>query len=150
MPRLISGLLGWPLGGALVAAMMAGCNRPGTDLNLVPVNGRITYNGQTIIEGLVRFVPVGDTRGPTSAAPIVQSEYRLDARGGVPAGEHRVEIEAYRRDAIGNVPPEADVIRDARPNYLPPQYGPGRSTLRVTIPNDVSEFTYNVDLPRVH
>lgn len=61
------------------------------------VYGTVTVGGQKPDAGEVRFVPIGDTPGPTSAAPIIDGRYRIEARGGVPLGKHRVEIDARKK-----------------------------------------------------
>jgi len=86
---------GWVVVVALSAAMTAGCGDG--SLPSKPVHGTVTVGGEKVDAGEVRFVPVDGTPGPTSVGTIVEGEYRIDARGGVPLGKHRVEVEARRK-----------------------------------------------------
>jgi len=132
--------------------MAAGC---GSDSGLkeATVNGQVTYQGQPIEEGEIRFVPIKGTKGPASLGTINQGQYTITARGGVPVGSHRVEIVAYR--PIPGAKPyteeQADGQWDIRPGdlpkeqFLPEQYN-RKSTLEVTIEPDSGRVTQDFDL----
>jgi hypothetical protein len=77
----------------VVCVGVVGCG--GDPLHKVTVSGSVSYDGQPIERGTIRFTPIGDTPGPASAAEITTGKYSMEARGGVPAGRHRVEIEAF-------------------------------------------------------
>ena len=85
--------------GLSLLILTTGCGGSGGDVERSEVSGSVTYKGQPIEEGLIRFVPEKGTAGPVSAAPIANGKYTIDAKGGVPVGTHRVEIEAYQVDA---------------------------------------------------
>jgi hypothetical protein len=53
-------------------------------------------DAQPVERGAVRFVPIEGTHGPLNTASIERGEYRVDARGGVPLGVYRVEVEALK------------------------------------------------------
>ena len=76
--------------------ILAGC---GGSLDIVPVHGTVKFNGRPIPDGQIRFVPIEDTKGPASTGNIVAGEYKIEARGGVPVGKHRIEIRV-----IGSAP----------------------------------------------
>lgn len=80
---------------ALIAATAIGCGQS-SDLDKVVVRGTVSLDGQPIPNGELRFIPTGDTQGPISGGPIKDGAYVAQGRGGVPIGEHRVEIRAYR------------------------------------------------------
>jgi len=61
------------------------------------VFGTVTCDGQLVETGRVRFVPAEGTKGPASQGTIVNGHYRIDGRGGIPIGRHRVEIVAERK-----------------------------------------------------
>lgn len=82
----------WTLGLVLIA----GCGGGG-GLEARVVHGTVTVGGEKVDAGEVRFVPIDGTPGPTSAATILDGEYRIEARGGVPVGKHRVEVDARRK-----------------------------------------------------
>jgi hypothetical protein len=80
---------------ALLAATSIGCGQS-SDLDKVIVRGAVTLDGQPIPNGELRFIPTNGTKGPISGGPIKDGAYVAQGRGGVPVGEHRVEIKAYR------------------------------------------------------
>ena len=86
----------------LVVLVVAGCSgRKGPER--VVVSGHIQYQAQPLDNGNIQFIPINGTSGPVSGAVIREGQYRVDGRGGVPVGTHRVEITAFR------IPPGVDV-----------------------------------------
>ena len=103
--------------------------------DLVKVAGTVTYEGQLLDKGQIRFVPVQDTKGPTSGATIEQGKYRVSNRGGLLPGTYRVEIRAYHVDASEDLPQDGGP--PWREQYIPASY------------NDESELTVTI-LPEAH
>ena len=68
---------------------------------LVPVSGTVTLGGRPLPDALVRFVPVGETRGSVgSGRTDAQGKYELynnRAEPGTAVGEYRVTIELVPR-----------------------------------------------------
>jgi len=85
---------GWTLA-VLAMALAAGCGQGGLESKVV--HGTVTVGGEKVDAGEIRFVPVDGTPGPTSVGSIVDGRYKIDARGGVPLGKHRVEVEARKK-----------------------------------------------------
>ena len=75
--------------------LSAGCS--GNQLASKVIFGTVTCRGEKVEQGHGRFVPIDGTPGPASTAAIVDGEYRIEARGGVPIGKHRVEIVASKK-----------------------------------------------------
>ena len=84
---------------------------------------------------------------------IGQGQYRITARGGVPVGTHRVEVQAFR--PIPGAKPyteeEADGEWDIQPGDLPKeQFLPAKynraSTMEVTIESGQRAVTKDFDL----
>ncbi len=73
----------------------------------VIVSGRVTYNGKPISSGVILFVPLPSCPVPSAAAEITDGKYRVDARGGVPVGTHKIKIEGYRKPANAPQPSTA-------------------------------------------
>jgi hypothetical protein len=84
------------LASALLAALLASaCDRPGA--NLHRVTGRVTWQGQPVPTGLIRFEPdaaAGNT-GPGVVAEISQGRYATPRDKGVVGGRYRVVISGY-------------------------------------------------------
>ena len=118
--------------GILLLLMAAGCGPGGPERTIV--SGTVTFDGQGVQEGTIRFVPTQDTTLPVSGAPIQDGQYRVDALGGVPVGAHRVEIEATRADPKAAAPGEEipGVEGPPREQYIPAKYNRD-SELQVTI-----------------
>jgi hypothetical protein len=111
---------------------------------MVAVSGAVMYQGKPIPDGEIRFVPTGDTRGPTSAALVQQGRYEVTARGGVPAGTHRVEVRAFRAmsgsfQASPDLPGAASG-QSPKEQYLPKQYN-DQSGMTVTIESGQRRLT---------
>ncbi len=73
-----------------LAAAALGCGDRGPAREVV--RGTVTYKGQPVNEGTIRFVI--DNR-PTAIGQISKGIYKIDHHGGVPVGSGRVEIEAF-------------------------------------------------------
>jgi hypothetical protein len=80
---------------ALISATCVGCGpATGTPPSLLPVKGKVTYKGQPLTQGIVRFEPDGYGRGADGKlqpdGTFVLST--LKEGDGVVAGHHRVYI----------------------------------------------------------
>ena len=60
------------------------------------IHGSLTVGDRSPDTGEIRFVPIEGTHGSMNAAAIVQGEYRIEGRGGLPVGKYRVEIIAKK------------------------------------------------------
>ena len=88
---------------ALLVTVFAGCS--GRNLDKVTVSGEVRHNGKPVKHGQIRFVPIDGTNGPVSGGVITDGHFVADGKGGVPLGEHRVEIRAYRPARGAGRPP---------------------------------------------
>ncbi len=130
----------------VLCALLLGCGKSGS-VEYVVVSGHVSWQGKPISRGTIRFVPRGETKGPTSAAEIVDGKYEVTARGGVPIGEHRVEIVAVSGDrsmAEENSSPADDgAMRSVQ--YIPPKYNK-QSDLKATIESGKKRMSLDYDL----
>lgn len=103
----------------LIAAIAAGgCSRQG--IQKTELTGEVTYNGEPIELGMIHFKPKQGTAGPMAAGSIIDGKYAVNASGGVPLGEHTVEILGYvELPKPPNSPPIAPTPRD---QYVPAKY----------------------------
>ena len=81
--------------GLLGIATVIGCGKHGTS-NVV-VRGDVSVGGEPVESGQIRFVPIEGNTGPIGMGDIVAGRYEISARGGVPAGKHRVEVEPLKK-----------------------------------------------------
>jgi hypothetical protein len=82
------------LGVVIVASHLAGCGRS-DELTRVVVTGTVRLNGSPVTRGQIRFIPHVGTQGPVTIQEIHDGAYSCERLGGVPVGEHRVEILAW-------------------------------------------------------
>lgn len=116
-------------------AAIAGCGSRGPERSVVA--GIVTYQGEKITNGQIRFLPCPGTEGPTMTGAIDDGQYKVETWGGVPVGSYQVQIAAYRvaagveqgKGAVDDRPGG-----DRRPQqYLPPRYSSAASELKTTI-----------------
>lgn len=85
---------------AAVASLATVCQGCGGQSHDAPprtvVFGKITFSGTPVSDGTIRFVPNVESNLPIAFANIIDGQYRVDNKGGVPKGECRVEIMGYR------------------------------------------------------
>jgi hypothetical protein len=128
----------------LAMGLALGCGR-GPDIQRAIVSGKVSYRGQPIAKGSIRFVPVKGTQGPQAGAEIKDGVYRVDASGGVPVGTLKVEVQAFRQMATH--PNGSSPLRGhggGLQQYLPDQYN-RQSSLEVHV-EGTGEQTRDFDL----
>lgn len=130
-----------------------GCKKSGIERTIV--YGTVSFAGKPISTGTIYFTPIEGTKTPPGASQIVDGKYRVESRGGVPVGTHKIEVEAFRPLAANSpVAIEAARIAKEHPNLdFPPtreQYIPARyntaSELKITIDADSGTIEHNLDL----
>lgn len=124
----------------------AGCGPRG--LPSKPMHGSVTCGGQAVLTGLVTFMPIDGAAGANCAAAIVDGQYSIQARGGVPFGKHRVCVIAEKktgRQVEGHNGRET-VLVDEKVRIGPPSYSGEQSPLIVDIRSD-SDDRYDIVLP---
>jgi hypothetical protein len=130
----------------VICLALVGCGPKG--LPSKAIGGAVTCGGQPVPTGQVSFVPIEGTPGPTSAALIVDGRYRVEARGGVPLGKHRVCVDARKktgRKVEGHNGREA-VLVDEEVRMGPEVYASGQSPLVLDLRAD-SDGTYDIVIP---
>ena len=120
----------------------SGCGKQ-DGLQRVVVSGNVTFSGQPLEKGQIRFIPSPETVGPITVEPIVDGYYTSEDTGGVPVGTHRVEILGYDAEVYANHPrgPGSPAI----PQLLPRKYN-HESELTATLQSDKSEETLDFNL----
>ncbi len=135
--------LGLACGVCVVAvAIIGGCGPGGIERAVL--SGTVTYQGQPVKKGVIRFIPIKGTKGPSWGAHIIDGRYKAAGKGGVPVGTHKVEILAYRPKAAAPPPGrEPDTIPPEQ--YIPDKYN-AKSVLEITIPPGSGKVVENFDL----
>ncbi|WP_339731775.1 hypothetical protein [uncultured Gimesia sp.] len=124
---------------------LAGCGAAATGPDRAIVTGKVTFEGKPVSQGQIWFLPAAGREAPQAGAAIIDGQYRVENKGGVPIGACQVKITAER--------PEADVkiVADGGPEEIPTrQYLPARynekTELTVEIKPSSEPFEKNFDL----
>ncbi|MEZ6072386.1 MAG: hypothetical protein R3C10_19530 [Pirellulales bacterium] len=148
---------------ALLLSSFVGCG--GDPADRVVVTGEVTFAGQRVSNGDIRFLPFAGQPGRATGAPIVDGRYTVDAGGGVPIGEHQIKIRAFLLDGADAAPaqmgdndifsvPQGEAAApselpkynaDGRENYLPPRYN-GESELSAKVTGEQDPWTLDFAL----
>jgi len=122
----------------------------GSPYGTISVEGRVTYNGDTLVGGSVMFYPTERGKGRPASAKIDPDGTFVvktfsNASGLIP-GDYKIGVTSRRpflpRDKPENVEPT-----DANPLELPARFNnPETSGLRFTVAKDAGAQTYNIDL----
>lgn len=96
---------------AMLMLVAAGCGDAGPPKSTV--KGKVTWKGEPVATGDIKFTPVEGGEGIPTAAPIVDGFYETDARFGIAAGTYDVSIIGYESHPTP-APGEA-----TDPNYQP-------------------------------
>lgn len=123
-------------GFAVVALLLAGCSSPE---GVGTVSGEVTFDGQPLKDGVIRFVP-SDGKTPTVSCSIVNGRYT----GEVPLGPKKVEISASKvvgKRKMYDTPDSPTVDKVAE--LLPPRYNV-QSELSMTVKPGKQEQRYDL------
>ena len=108
-----------------LVVILIGC---GDGIERVPVSGKVTYLGQPVTDGQIRFIPAPGTEMPLTIEKIKDGRYETKVNGGVPVGTYQVAIRAYNPGD----PEPTGPGQPARRQLLPAKYNT-RSELSITI-----------------
>ena len=128
------------LGLALVAVCLVGCGSS-DGLTRVVVNGDVRLNGAPVEKGQIRFIPQVGTKGPVYIQEILDGKYTCDRAGGVPVGQHRIEILAWDPSVPFPKGPGAPT-----PKQLAPEKYNVKSELTITLDDSTNTVVKDFDL----
>ena len=133
----------WWLSGFLTLICLAGCGGAGDAVERVVVSGVVTKDSKPVQKGRITLYPVKGTQGPTSGSEIQDGKFRIESKGGVPVGTHRVEIHQFE---LKQQIPGRPAALDVEVNLLPEQFNT-KSTVELTVEsgNKNVEQDYNLD-----
>jgi hypothetical protein len=137
---------------AAAICVSTGCKKSGIERAVV--YGTVQFAGKPLPTGTIRFTPLTGTKAPPAAAQIVEGHYRVATRGGVPIGEHKIQIEAFRPVAP-NSPVALEYARaqkehptleipPAREQYIPARYNEN-SELKISVQSG-GEVEHNIEM----
>ncbi len=139
-----------PLSFMLVVLGLQGCGGGDDGPQRAAVSGVINLDGEPLQQGVIRFVPEGETKGPKTSVPVQQGRFEIDSRSGPLVGEHRIEI--VSTDDGGYAMDDEQAIQDLRKAKVkrirvvkvPAVYN-SRSTLKKTVSlNTPNEFQFDL------
>ncbi len=89
------------LTGMLLLCVIGCGGKSGLEFKKARVNGMVTYKGEPLEMGKIRFIPDGEVVGGKVAgevvfADIIDGQYSIPEIEGVTVGKNRVEIRSYR------------------------------------------------------
>ena len=119
---------------------LVGCSS-GDPYDRVPVSGSVTFQGQPVVDGQIRFGPQRGTKSPVVIEPIRDGRYATTTSGGVPEGRYHVEIRAYDPNA-----PVPKTMSDPPRRQLLPAKWNARSKLELVVESGQGEITRDFDL----
>lgn len=138
----------WMAIGSIVA-IINGCGRDGPER--VVVSGTITFHGEPVKTGEIRFIPTKGTEGPAEGALLVDGQYLANGKGGVPVGTYMVTIVAWNGRAPTRDMPSPDAAtgrqskESSRKQLLPAKYNT-QSQLEITIPSGSGSIIHDLAL----
>jgi hypothetical protein len=114
------------------------------------VSGTVTFNGQPLERGQIRFVPEEGQELLSSGAAVSEGKYTADSQGGVPVGEFSIQIESWRPTAKWlqeHGPPGPDTIWERIPKeqIIPDKYN-RKTELSITIQPGSGGLTRDFEL----
>tara|TARA_R110002111_G_scaffold262794_2_gene341070 strand:+ start:2081 stop:2458 length:378 start_codon:yes stop_codon:yes gene_type:complete len=108
-----------------------GSTEPGPERAVV--TGKVTFEGKPVEQGQIWFLPASGREAPQAGAAIIDGQYRVENKGGVPIGACQVKITAERPQA------EVKVVSDGGPEETPTtQFIPARY-------NEKTELTAEIE-----
>ena len=119
---------------ATLLMLLCGCGGSGR----LALQGTVTLDEEPIEKGVIQFVPLPGTKGPSAGGTITNGAYLVIAENGVLPGRFRVEITASQATGRQLVDRSSAERIAERTNYVPARYNVSSeltSTVTVDGPN---------------
>jgi hypothetical protein len=135
----------------VLAGLAIGCGAaPSDEPQRVSVKGTVTLDGKPLEQGVIRFVPLPEVKGPKASVDVTDGRFEIPADVGPVAGKHRVEIESTDH---GGIEPDDETAlaelaagkrKPVKPVKIPAIYN-ARSTLQKEVKSDSpNEFKFDL------
>jgi hypothetical protein len=103
----------------------------------------VTVGGKPLADGVIQFVPTGETKGPTGQGTIKDGSYSLSSNTGAVVGRNKVQIEGFRKtNRTYKAPNKMEPVQVSE-QYIPAAYNT-RTTLEVDVRRGSNEFNFEV------
>jgi len=130
--------------GTLGIIHLAGCSGE----SLVAVSGEVSYEGNAVEIGEIRFTPIEKTPGPATGSAIEGGRYAVSAeRGLLQGGTYLIHIEGMKKSGRRAPNPITGTSIELMENFIPVEYN-AESTLQVTINDGSSSQQLDFRLPQ--
>ena len=122
-----------------LAITLEGCGKKNEQFE---IHGQVTYEGESIAEGKILFLP-NDESQPQAIAKIVDGEYKTASPGGVFVGEYKVQVFGYR--GTGKVQDLGKLYgtQEQQQQYLPAKFN-HETELTVEISSEENEYDFEL------
>ena len=104
---------------AALLVLLAGC---GHTTGRQALQGSVTLNGEPLPRGVIQFVPLPGTDGPSAGGEIQDGQFSVEPDKGVLPGTFRVEITASRKTGEKMTDRVSGEMTDAYGQFLPDRY----------------------------
>lgn len=114
------------------------------------IHGEITLNKQRVDNGVIAFLPLGESTGRGMAAPIKEGQYSVKLASGQAAiGEYAVRISARRANGQSTSDSDSLAVRPIAPkdDVIPAAYNT-RSKLRVSVDDPNREYVVDFHMTK--
>jgi hypothetical protein len=81
-----------------IVPLAGGCSRGANGPPRAAVRGEVRLDDVPLKAGVIRFVPLGATKGPVALTTIQDGRYELSTSNGPAVGKHSIEIVATTAD----------------------------------------------------
>jgi hypothetical protein len=133
---------------ALLIAAVLGCNS-----GRAIVQGTVTVNGEAVESGMISFIPVAG-QGVSAGTDIEHGRFGLRT-GGLPPGDYRVEIHAFRgtgkKTWNGMGEPNAPVSQkhyvEETEQYIPAKYNDSTELIATIVASKANELKFDLQAP---
>ena len=130
--------------GALLLTFVVplGCRRSGPDR--FRVRGNVTFGGQPVELGTIKFSPIEGTKAPLTGGRIAEGHYDVPAAKGPLAGKYMVQIDVHEKTGrkISNMGGE---LVDEFGNVAPEKYSGDASELRAEIRKGSTQHDFDLE-----
>ena len=131
--------------GSICMLILNGC---GSSSNRQALEGVVTFEGEPLAQGSIRFRPLAGTPGPTAGSQIREGKFSVAPDQGTFLGKFRVEITATRKTGNTNRSTFAgiEVDEDEYVQFIPARYNLQSELVREVSSGGPNRFEFALTL----